>query len=206
MKLKDKKMTDKLTALRVEFGLTQAELARAVGVSRQTVSRWERGFIVPSTANLISLGCLYGLPLDELMNEEPDGEEEPAAPEALKAPETEAAEMEEPDGEKKPAAPEALKAPEAETAEMEELDATPVPRRPVFRRVWAAALAGCILLTGISTGIAIGVTVLKEPEKPSDSLVIISQDDLEWEDIDLTEVINMSEEDSGIIFTKSDKE
>ena len=181
MKLKDKKMTDKLTALRVEFGLTQAELARAVGVSRQTVSRWERGFIVPSTANLISLGCLYGLPLDELMNEEPDGE-------------------------KKPAAPEALKAPEAETAEMEELDATPVPRRPVFRRVWAAALAGCILLTGISIGIAIGVTVLKEPEKPSDSLVIISQDDLEWEDIDLTEVINMSEEDSGIIFTKSDKE
>lgn len=162
MKLKDEKITDKLTALRVERGLTQAELARAVGVSRQTVSRWERGFIVPSAANLISLSRLYGVPLDELMNGEPDGEEETAAPEVLKAPET-------------------------ETAEMEELDAAPVPRRPVFRRVWAAALAGCILMVGVSIGIAIGVTVLKEPEKPKDG--IIWTDDITPEYIDLNSVV-----------------
>lgn len=161
MKLKDEKLTDKLTALRVERGLTQAELARAVGVSRQTVSRWERGFIVPSAANLISLSRLYGVPLDELMNGEPDEEEETAAPEA----------------------------PEAETAEMEELDAAPVPRRPVFRWVWAAALAGCILLVGVSIGIAIGVTVLKEPEKPKDGFTIVHQDDLEGEEIDMDSVI-----------------
>ena len=184
MKLKDKKMTDKLTALRVEFGLTQAELARAVGVSRQTVSRWERGTVVPSAGNLAALGRLYSVPLDELMNEEPDGEEEPAAPEALKAPETEAAEMEEPDGEEEPAVPEALKVPEPEAAEIKEPDAAPAPRRFSPLR-----LVGCAVLAGVSIGIVIGVTVLKEPEKPKDGFTVISQDDVEWEDIDMDNVI-----------------
>lgn len=190
MKLKELELRKKLATLRSEQGLTQAELARAVGVSRQTVSRWERGFIVPSAANLISLGCLYGLPLDELMNEEPDGEEKPAAPEALKAPETEAAEMEEPDGEEEPAVPEVLKVPEPETAEIKEPDAAPAPRRfSPLRLAGCAVLAGCILLTGVSIGIVIGVTVLKEPEKPKDGFTIVRQEDTEQEDIDWEKLV-----------------
>ena len=61
----------RLTALRTERGLSQEELAREVEVTRQTVSKWERGLIAPSTVNLIALGRLYGVSLDELVNGEP---------------------------------------------------------------------------------------------------------------------------------------
>lgn len=61
----------RLTALRTERGLSQEELAREVEVTRQTVSKWERGVIAPSTVNLIALGRLYGVSLDELVNGEP---------------------------------------------------------------------------------------------------------------------------------------
>lgn len=43
MKLKDNQLKDHLTALRAERGLTQEELARALNVTRQTISKWERG-------------------------------------------------------------------------------------------------------------------------------------------------------------------
>lgn len=71
-------LKERLTALRKEQGLTQDELAREVGVTRQAVSKWERGVISPSTVNLIALGRLYGVPLDELVNgeEAPEGHAE----------------------------------------------------------------------------------------------------------------------------------
>ena len=47
--------------------LTQEELAEALGVSRQAVSKWERGEADPSTANLLALGRLYGVPAEELL-------------------------------------------------------------------------------------------------------------------------------------------
>lgn len=69
----------RLVGLRRGRGLTQDELAREVGVTRQAVSKWERGIIAPSTLNLIALGQLYGIPLDELVNGESPPREEPAA-------------------------------------------------------------------------------------------------------------------------------
>lgn len=41
----------------------------AVGVSRQTVSKWENGTSDPSTANLIALAKLYGVSAEELLKE-----------------------------------------------------------------------------------------------------------------------------------------
>lgn len=80
MKLKDNQFKDHLTALRAERGLTQEELARALNVTRQTISKWERGLVAPDTVNLSALGRLYGVSLDELVNgplqEEPTPEEE----------------------------------------------------------------------------------------------------------------------------------
>ena len=61
-------LNEKLAELRREQGLTQDELASKVGVTRQAVSKWERGVMAPSTVNLIALGRLYGIPLDELAN------------------------------------------------------------------------------------------------------------------------------------------
>lgn len=81
-------LKEKLAGLRARQGLTQGELASKINVSRQTVSKWERGEAVPSTENLIGLSRLYGVPLDEFANGEPQPEGGPPVavaeePEAL---------------------------------------------------------------------------------------------------------------------------
>lgn len=58
----------KLTELRKRSKLTQSEVAEELGVSRQAVSRWETGEIVPSAKNLRRLSKLYGDPLDDLVS------------------------------------------------------------------------------------------------------------------------------------------
>lgn len=63
------KLDEKLVHLRKEKGLTQLELAEAVKVSRQAVSKWESGGSLPSTENLRGLSELYGVPIDYLLND-----------------------------------------------------------------------------------------------------------------------------------------
>ena len=63
------KLVEKLVHLRKEKGLTQLELAEAVKVSRQAVSKWESGGGIPSTENLRGLSELYGVPVDYLLND-----------------------------------------------------------------------------------------------------------------------------------------
>ena len=73
-------LSNRLTALRRERGYSQEGLAAALGVSRQAVSKWERGESSPDTDNLIALAQLYQISLDELLLHAPDGaaEVEPA--------------------------------------------------------------------------------------------------------------------------------
>lgn len=75
------KLEEKLTSLRKEKGLTQLELAEAVHVSRQAVSRWEVGTSIPTTENLVCLSRIYGVPVDDLLSgrEEPPKKEPPPA-------------------------------------------------------------------------------------------------------------------------------
>jgi len=56
-----------LKARRAAAGYTQEYVAEALGVSRQAVSKWENGTSEPSTANLMALAKLYGVPVDELL-------------------------------------------------------------------------------------------------------------------------------------------
>ncbi|MEE0636314.1 MULTISPECIES: helix-turn-helix domain-containing protein [Adlercreutzia] len=42
-------------------GMTQEFVAHELGVSRQAVSKWEKGTSDPSTHNLIALAELYGV-------------------------------------------------------------------------------------------------------------------------------------------------
>ena len=53
------KLDEKLVSLRKKKGITQAELAENVQVSRQAVSKWESGGSLPSTENLRALSGLY---------------------------------------------------------------------------------------------------------------------------------------------------
>lgn len=61
----------RLTELREKRGLTQAQLAEQMDVTRQTVSRWELGEVAPSAENLKKLGELYGLSVDDLLSDDP---------------------------------------------------------------------------------------------------------------------------------------
>ena len=70
------KLDEKLVRLRKEKGLTQLELAEAVKVSRQAVSKWEAGGAVPSTDNLKGLSDLFGVPVDFLLNDEDEKKED----------------------------------------------------------------------------------------------------------------------------------
>ena len=47
--------SEQLIKLRKQKGLSQEQLGAAVGVTRQTVSKWERGLSVPDSGMLISL-------------------------------------------------------------------------------------------------------------------------------------------------------
>ncbi len=61
---------NKLYELRRQAGLSQEEFAEKVGVSRQAVSKWERGEALPDTDNLITIARLYKTSLDELISNE----------------------------------------------------------------------------------------------------------------------------------------
>ena len=61
-------LCEKLTQARKAAGLTQADVAAKLSVSRQAVSRWESGQSKPSTEKLLALGALYGVSIDQLLN------------------------------------------------------------------------------------------------------------------------------------------
>ena len=54
----------KLLALRKKAGLSQKEVAEKVGVSRQTVSKWETDQTIPELSKVQSLSQLYNVSYD----------------------------------------------------------------------------------------------------------------------------------------------
>lgn len=73
-------IADRLLRLRKAHGFSQEELAEKIGISRQSVSKWERAEASPDTDNLIALARLYSVSLDELLLSD---EEESKAGEGL---------------------------------------------------------------------------------------------------------------------------
>lgn len=63
------KVAANIQRLRRDKGLSQEQLAEALDVSRQAVSRWESGDSVPEVDKLMGLSELFGVSLDELVNE-----------------------------------------------------------------------------------------------------------------------------------------
>ena len=53
--------------LRRSFNLTQDELASKISVSRQTISKWENGEVVPDSVNLIELSNVFNVKVDDLL-------------------------------------------------------------------------------------------------------------------------------------------
>ena len=67
----DLKTANRLQQLRKENGYSQDALAEKLGLSRQAISKWERGESSPDTDNLIALAELYHMTLDQLLGGEP---------------------------------------------------------------------------------------------------------------------------------------
>ena len=139
------KFNEKIVRLRKIRGITQDELASAVGVSRQAVYKWESGQSYPEVAKLLEIKLLFNISIDDLL----DDSFEIASPEKKKrkrAPKPEA---------KKPEAapaPAAAPAPVAEEPVAEE-PAAPVAEEKAEAPVSAPAAAEI-------------PTVKEEPEAP----------------------------------------
>ena len=56
-----------LRSRREELGLGQADLAKRVGVTQQTISRWENGEVVPAPKRLAKVALALDLDLDRVL-------------------------------------------------------------------------------------------------------------------------------------------
>ena len=61
---------EKISKLRVENNFTQEQLAEILGVSRQSVSKWESDVAYPETAKLIEIGKLFDCSMDYLLKDD----------------------------------------------------------------------------------------------------------------------------------------
>ena len=71
-----------IAQLRAARGLSQEDLADALGVSRQSVSKWETDASVPELEKLLRLSDCFGVTLDQLVT----GEQSAASPESEPVP------------------------------------------------------------------------------------------------------------------------
>ena len=62
-----KTLAETLKDHRTRCRMTQEFVAESLGVSRQAVSKWETGDSDHSMSNLVLLAKLYGVPLEELL-------------------------------------------------------------------------------------------------------------------------------------------
>jgi len=65
-------LRDKLKKLRQDKGMTQAQLAEALFVSRSTVAKWENGLGLPSQDSMEALEKLYGITQNQVATTEPE--------------------------------------------------------------------------------------------------------------------------------------
>ena len=61
---------EKISKLRKEYNYTQEQLAEVLGVSRQSISKWESDTAYPETDKLIKMGKLFECSMDYLLNED----------------------------------------------------------------------------------------------------------------------------------------
>ena len=59
-------LANRLKELRLAGGLTQAELASRIGVSRKTINTIENGVFVPSTILALKLAGVLGVPVEQV--------------------------------------------------------------------------------------------------------------------------------------------
>ena len=77
---------ENIVRLRTQRNWSQGDLADALDISRQSVSKWETDASVPELEKLLKLSELFGVTLDELVRGEDAPQSEPAAAEVQNDP------------------------------------------------------------------------------------------------------------------------
>ena len=67
VKIVRKSLSEMLKENRTRCKMTQEFVAESIGVSRQAVSKWEKGTSEPNTSNLMALAKLYGIPAEDML-------------------------------------------------------------------------------------------------------------------------------------------
>lgn len=72
---------ENIARLRTQKDWSQGDLADALGISRQSISKWETDTSIPELEKLIKLSELFGVTLDQLVRGEdaPETESAPAS-------------------------------------------------------------------------------------------------------------------------------
>lgn len=65
------KQGEYLKQLRTEKGISQEQLAEKIGLSRQSISKWEQGISTPDVDNFVKLAEIYNVPIESLLKGEP---------------------------------------------------------------------------------------------------------------------------------------
>lgn len=63
----DNIFSEKLKELRIEKGVGQVELAKAINVSKGIISLWENGLREPKLSNLVALSIFFEVSIDFLV-------------------------------------------------------------------------------------------------------------------------------------------
>lgn len=64
----NREIADRIVRLRINSRLSQEEVANTLGVSTDTVEKWENSKASPNAENIIELGKLFNISLDELLH------------------------------------------------------------------------------------------------------------------------------------------
>ena len=63
-------LADKIIDLRKKAGWSQEELAQQLGVSRQSVSKWEGAQSIPDIDKILQMSRIFGVSTDYLLKDE----------------------------------------------------------------------------------------------------------------------------------------
>ena len=72
------RLGSKIAAKRKDIGLTQQEFADRLSVTRQTVSRWEAGTVMPDIDKIADIAAILGVSCDYLLKDDMDEDCQPA--------------------------------------------------------------------------------------------------------------------------------
>ena len=62
------RLDNRIKDIRADLGLTQAQLAEAVGVTRKTINTVENGVFVPSTLLALKIARAVGRPVEQIFS------------------------------------------------------------------------------------------------------------------------------------------